>query len=90
MLVMILPDSEGNPETFDLTFNVTDADGAVNGATVSIDGKTGTTGAAGGCTVKNVSKGSKTLTVTATGHADYSANVTVSKSTTIDVTLTKS
>lgn len=87
--MILLPDGEGNPETYDLTFNVTDEDGAVEGATVSIDGKTGTTGAAGGCTVKSVNKGVQTLTVTASGHEEYSTSVTVSESTTISVTLTK-
>ena len=42
MLLQILPNPGGDPETFDLTFNVTDADGAVEGASVTVDNKTGT------------------------------------------------
>ncbi len=85
----ILPDIEGNPETFDLTFNVTDEDGPVEGANVSIDGKSGTTGVAGGCTAKGVTGGLQSLTVTKTGYEDYTDSINVTESTTIDVTLTK-
>lgn len=86
---MLPPDAEGNPETYDLTFTVTDADGAVGGATVSIDGKTSTTGAAGGCTVKGVAKGEQTVVVSKTGYNDYSSNITVSANDTVSVVLTK-
>ena len=41
VLLQILPNHGGDPETFDLTFNVTDADGAVEGASVTVDNKTG-------------------------------------------------
>lgn len=86
---MLLPDTEENPETYDLTFNVTDADGAVEGASVTVDNKTGTTGSAGGCTIKGVAKGEQTVVVSKTGYNDYSSNITVSANDTVSVVLTK-
>lgn len=86
---MLLPDTEENPETYDLTFTVTDADGAVEGASVTVDNKTGTTGSAGGCTVKGVAKGEQTVVVSKTGYNDYSSNITVSANDTVSVVLTK-
>lgn len=86
---MLLPDTEENPETYDLTFIVTDADGAVEGASVTVDNKTGTTGSAGGCTVKGVAKGEQTVVVSKTGYNDYSSNITVSANDTVSVVLTK-
>ena len=89
VLLQILPNPGGDPETFDLTFNVTDADGAVEGASVIVDNKTGTTGSAGGCTIKGVAKGEQTVVVSKTGYNNYSSSITVSANDTVSVVLTK-
>ena len=56
------------------------------------DGKsyTGTTGSAGGCSVKDVEAGTYTVTVTKTGYTDYTSSVTVDKDATVNITLTAS
>ena len=48
----------------------------VEGASVAIGDITGTTGAAGGCTLSNVLDGEHTITATATGYENYSATIT--------------
>ena len=78
--------------TTDIGFTVKDDQGtpaAVEGAVVTIDGKTGTTGAAGGCTVRDVLYGSYTVSVVADGFDDYSDTITVDAShTSFNITLT--
>lgn len=88
-LKLLLPDTEGNPETFNISFNVTDDDGPIEGAVVSIAGLTGTTGSAGGCTVKNVPKGNQNITVSKTGYNDYTGTNSISEDHTFNVKLIK-
>ena len=69
--------------TKDISFTVKDDAGtpqAVSGATVTVAGKTGTTGAAGGCTIKDVLFGKYTVTVKKTGFNDYSDEITIDAS----------
>ncbi|MBQ6345010.1 MAG: carboxypeptidase regulatory-like domain-containing protein [Methanobrevibacter sp.] len=85
---MILPETEENPETTNLSVTVTDGTNPVEGANVSIEEITSTTGSAGGCTLQNVPTGSQTIHVTATGYTDYTDTITVSsQDNTITITL---
>ena len=54
----------------------------VSGAVVTVGESTGTTGPVGGCTVKNVTDGEHTVTVTADGYNDYTGTITVSEDNT--------
>ena len=61
--------------------DVTD-DSPVEGASVSIGESTGTTGSAGGCTVKDVPVGDGvSVSVTSTGYVDYTDTITVTSET---------
>ena len=89
---MILPNTEVNPEnsnqevetpvTRNINFIVNDGTDAVQGATVSIDEITGTTGSQGGCTLQNVSDGEHSVTVSADGFTTKTETITVSESDT--------
>ena len=63
-------------EKRDLSITVNDGENAIEGASVAIGTITGTTGAAGGCTLKDVLDGEHTITATATGYENYSATIT--------------
>ena len=72
-----------------LTVEVTDGTNAVEGATVSLtETLTGTTDANGEVTIEDVDGGDYTLSVTATGYADYTQSVSIDGDTDVDVTLT--
>lgn len=75
---MKLPNSQVNPETTNLSVTVTDGINPIEGATVSIDEISSTTGSAGGCTLQDVPEGSQTITVIATGYTDYTDTIEVS------------
>ena len=82
MKVMILPNTEVNPETRNINFIINDGTSAVQGASVSIGDITGTTGSQGGCTLQNVSDGEHSVTVTADGFISKTETITVSESDT--------
>ena len=63
-------------EKRDLSITVTDGENAIEGASVAIGTITGTTGAAGGCTLKDVLDGVNTITATKEGYENYSASIT--------------
>ena len=63
--------------THELSFTVNDGTDPIQGATVTIEGKTGTTGSAGGCTIEGILEGSHTVTVTADGYTDATETITV-------------
>ena len=94
MLKLItLPAAEEIPETtVDIAVSVTDGTDPVQGASVTIGGKTGTTGSAGGCTVSGVSVGDGVaVSVTCDGYEDYSATEDItSETTSLSITLTAS
>lgn len=75
---MQLPNSQVNPETTNLSVTVTDGTNPIEGATVSIDEISSTTGSAGGCTLQDVPEGSQIITVIATGYNDYTDTIEVS------------
>lgn len=79
------PDSEPLPETTvtrDLTFNVTDGTDPIEGATVTIGTVSGTTGSAGGCTLKDIEEGSQSVSVVKEGYATKTETITVSEDNT--------
>lgn len=75
----------------DVSFTVKDDQGtpvAVQGATVTLNGKTGTTGAAGGCTIKTILPNTYTVTVSKTGFKPYSDDIVIdSTHTSFNITL---
>ena len=68
--------------THELSFTVNDGTDPIQGATVTIEGKTGTTGSAGGCTIEGILEGSHTVTVTKEGFTEYTDTITVSSEST--------
>lgn len=85
---------DGANDDVKYTIGVTVKDSSSNpieGASVALDDTyTGTTGSAGGCNLKDVPAGTYTLTVSKSDYTTYTQSVTVSQSTTLDVTLTAS
>lgn len=74
---------------YTVTFTVKDAsEVAVAGATVTIDGETGTTDETGVVTIANVSAGAQSYTVSKTGFTDATDSVTVDGAEAVAVTLT--
>jgi len=66
----------------DLSFTVNDGTDPIKGATVKIGSTTGTTGDAGGCTLKDIADGSQSVEVSATGYVTKTETITVSSSKT--------
>lgn len=84
-------DEEEAPQvtTRDLSITVDDGENAVSGVSVAIGDITGTTGPAGGCTLKGVSDGEHTITATKEGYTEYSDTITVdSTHTSFTISLT--
>lgn len=61
--------------TRDLSITVDDGENAVSGVSVAIGDITGTTGPAGGCTLKGVANGEHTITATKEGYTEYSDTI---------------
>ena len=61
--------------TRDLSITVDDGENAVSGVSVAIGDITGTTGPAGGCTLKGVADGEHTITATKEGYTEYSGTI---------------
>ena len=70
------------PETRDIAISVNDGTDPIEGATVTVGSKTGTTGSAGGCTIKDVTDGTVSVEVSATGYVTKTESITVSSSDT--------
>ena len=91
-VLITLPKPEETPETVDIAVTVTDGKDPVQGAIVTIGGKScaNGTGAAGGCTVNGVTVGTGVaVTVTCEGYTDYSATEDITtETTTLSITLT--
>ena len=70
-------DDEETPQvtTRDLSITVDDGETAVSGVSVAIGDITGTTGPAGGCTLRGVADGEHTLTATKEGYTEYSNTI---------------
>ena len=61
--------------------NVTEGSTKLSGVTVKIGDITGTTGSQGGCTLNNVPVGTRTVTATKSGYANYSRQVNITGET---------
>jgi len=93
--MVLLPNPQENPEIVDnetetrtINFTITDGTDPVNGATVAIGNKTGTTGSAGGCSLTEIADGEHEVTVTCDGYTTKTETITVSESdTTFTITL---
>lgn len=85
-------DSPSEPVTRDLSFSINDGKDPIEGATVSIGGKTGTTGSAGGCTISAVEEGTNiSVEVSATGYTTKTETITVDEThTSFTISLTAS
>lgn len=73
------PDPQPDPEpvTRDLSFTINDGTNPIKGATVTIGAKTGTTGDAGGCTIKGIEEGSVSVEVAKEGYTTKTETITV-------------
>ena len=73
-----------------MSFTVNDGTDAIEGATVTIGAKTGTTGSAGGCTITGVEEGADiSVTVEATGYTTKTETITVDEThTSFTISLT--
>lgn len=81
--------SETPTATRDLSFTINDGTAPIKGATVKIGSKTGTTGDAGGCTLKDIEDGSQSVEVSATGYTTKTETITVdSTHTSFTISLT--
>lgn len=84
------PIGEETPETVNISVSVNDGVNPVNGASVSINEISSTTGSAGGCTLNNVPIGAQTIIVTAAGYENYSETINVSnENITFEIKLNK-
>ncbi|WP_367363485.1 PEGA domain-containing protein [Mesotoga sp.] len=77
------------PETYTVTFNVTDSEGTLQGAEVSFNGESKTTDVQGKAVFVNVLSGSKAYTVSKEGYNNETGTVNVDSDKSVDVTLTK-
>ena len=66
----------------DISVTINDGTDPIEGATVTVGAKTGTTGSAGGCTIKDVTDGTVSVEVSATGYVTKTESITVSSSDT--------
>ena len=71
------PSPAPEPVTQDLSFTINDGTDPIEGATVTIGAKTGTTGAAGGCTIKDIEEGSVSVEVAKEGYTTKTETITV-------------
>ena len=66
------------PTTRDLSFTINDGTDPIEGATVAIGAKTGTTGSAGGCTISGVEEGTGiSVEVSKEGYTTKTESITV-------------
>lgn len=79
---------EVTPTTRDLSFTITDGTNPIEGATVTVGTKTGTTGSAGGCTISSVAEGEISIEVSKEGYTTKTVTETVdSTHTSFSITL---
>ena len=70
-------EQQQTPVTRDLSFTINDGTDPIEGATVAIGAKTGTTGSAGGCTISGVEEGTQSVEVSATGYTTKTESISV-------------
>ncbi len=74
---------------YTVTFNVSDNQGSVQGASVTFNGETKNTNASGQAVFTNVQSGTRSYTISKTGYNNATGNVNVDGDKTVNVTLTK-
>jgi hypothetical protein len=91
-LVALNCDTKTKPTSTSLAGTVTDSvsGGVISGATVSVQGKTATTGSDGKYSVANLTDGAATVTSKHQGHINITKDVSLSNATTLDVAMTPS
>ncbi|AFK05955.1 hypothetical protein Theba_0221 [Mesotoga prima MesG1.Ag.4.2] len=77
------------PETYTVTFNVTDSEGTLQGAEVSFNGESKNTDVQGKAVFVNVLSGSKAYTISKEGYNNETGTVNVDSDKSVNVTLTK-
>lgn len=92
-ITLQLPVAEVTPETTetqDISFTINDGTDPIQGASVTIDETTKTTGSAGGCTFTGIEEGSVSVTISATGYVTKTQSITVdSTHTSFTISLTE-
>lgn len=77
-------------EQYSIHFDVTDGGNGIEGATVTINGVSKTTGSAGGCNFNNMTGGVVTVEVTKTGYVSKSESISIdNEHTSFTIVLTK-
>ena len=77
-------------EQYSIHFDVTDGGNGIEGATVTINGVSKTTGSAGGCNFNNMTGGVVTVEVTITGYVSKSESISIdNEHTSFTIVLTK-
>ena len=87
-----LPAGRASPEIeqYSVHFDVTDGGNGIEGATVTINGVSKTTGSAGGCNFNNMTGGTVNVEVTKTGYVSKSESISIDKQhTSFTIVLTK-
>jgi len=74
---------------YTVTFNVSDNQGAVQGANVAFNGENRSTDAQGKAVFTNVQSGTRSYTISKTGYNNATGNVNVDGDKTVDIILTK-
>ena len=88
MYFKLSPIGEQGLESRNITFQVKHLTERVQGATVTLGDKTGTTGSAGGCSLSDVADGLHTVTVEKEGYITKTVTIFVSESdTTFNISL---
>ena len=87
-----LPAGRASPEIeqYSIHFDVTDGGNGIEGATVTINGVSKTTGSAGGCNFNNMTGGTVNVEVTKTGYVSKSQTMSIdNEHTSFTIVLTK-
>ena len=62
---------------YNVSFKIQDGETAIQGAVITLDGKSKTTGSAGGCTFTDIEEGLYEITVEATGYETQTGNIRI-------------
>ena len=77
-------------EQYSIHFDVTDGGNGIEGATVTINGVSKTTGSAGGCNFNNMNSGTVNVEVSKTGYVSKSESISIdAEHTSFTIVLTK-
>ena len=80
----MLPVTEENLQIpkYDVSFKIQDGETAIQGAVVTLDGKSRTTGSAGGCTFTDIEEGEYPVTIEAENYQTRNETITVNEENT--------